>query len=108
MAQISKLIEALTAAEFETLREMSKHHRYASFQLRAHGLLALNAGHKPTIVAAVLQKTAQSVYNWAKWWREDGLAGILNRNKGGAPIKLTAVMLDTAVDCAAKSPLTWR
>jgi serine phosphatase RsbU (regulator of sigma subunit) len=66
MAQISKLIEALTAAESETLRKMSKHHRYASFQLRAHRLLALNAGHKPTIVVAVLQKTAQSVYNWSK------------------------------------------
>jgi transposase len=57
-------------------------------------------------VAAVLQKTPQSVYNWAKWWREDGLAGILNGNKGGAPVKLTAEMLNTAGEFAAKSPLT--
>jgi transposase len=96
MIPIANLIENLSEAECKTLEEMSQHHRYSNFQLRARGLLALNAGHSPAVVAGVLRKTPQTVYNWAKWWRKDGLAGILNGNKGSRPLKLTAEMLDTA------------
>ena len=57
-------------------------------------------------MAVILQKTTHSVYNWAKWWRADGLAGLLNESKSGASVKLTAVMLDTAAEIATISPLT--
>lgn len=106
MTKYLGLFPELTAIERATLEEMGAHHRYASFRLRAKGILSLDAGHKPAVVAAILGRTQQSVYNWAKWWREDGLAGILNGNKGSPPTKLTPVMLDTAVAVAGQAALT--
>lgn len=106
MAFRTDLIAPLTEIERETLSEMSKHHRFAGFRLRARGLLSLNAGLAPTVIAEVLGRSDQSVYNWAKWWREDGLIGILDGNKGGPPFKLTEALLDTAESIARTEPLT--
>ena len=106
MAKIIGLFPELSTVERTTLDEMGAHHHYASFRLRAKGILALDAGHKPCVVAAILGKTPQSVYNWAKWWREDGLAGVLDGNKGSPPTKLTPAMLDTAVAVAGQAALT--
>lgn len=106
MAKIIGLFPELTTAELTTLEELGSHHHYASFRLRAKGILALEAGHKPAIVAEILGKTPQSVYNWAKWWREDGVVGILNGNKGRPPTKLIPAMLDTAVAVASQAALT--
>jgi len=46
------------------------------------------------------------VYNWAKWWRQDGLAGLLDGHKGGRPVKLTAKLVDSAVAIATEEALT--
>ena len=106
MAFRSDLIAPLTEMEQETLEEMIRHHRFAGFRLRARGLLSLNQGLVPAVIAQVLGRTDQSVYNWAKWWREDGLVGILDGHKGGPPVKLTAALLDTAERIAREEPLT--
>jgi transposase len=102
----TELIAPLTSEEYTTLTELSKHHRYPGFQLRGRGLLSLDAGHSPTVVAAVLGKTPQTVYNWAKWWRNEGLAGILGGNKGHPPTKLSSQLLDCAEEIARNEPLT--
>lgn len=52
------------AVEEETLKEMSLHHRYGSFRLRARGLLSLHAGHKPMLIGEVLGVSLQTVHNW--------------------------------------------
>jgi transposase len=106
MTRFLDLFPDLTTAERITLEEMGAYHRYASFRLRAKAILSLNAGYKPAVVAEILGKTQQSVYNWAKWWREDGLVGILNGNKGSPPTKLTSTMLDTAETVAKEQVLT--
>lgn len=106
MARNLRLFPKLTAVERVTLEEMGAHHHYAAFRLRAKGILSLDAGYKPAIVAAILGKSPQSVYNWAKKWREVGLAGILDGNKGSPPTKLTPAMLDTAEAVAAQAALT--
>ena len=100
------LIADLSSAEVITLEEMARHHPFADFRFRARGVLSLNAGIKPSVIAQVLGVSAQSIYNWAKWWREDGLVGLLDGHKGGAPVKLTANLLDTAEAIARKEPLT--
>jgi len=100
------LIIPLSAAEKETLIAMSRHHRFAGFRMRARGLLSLDEGVLPAVISQVLGVTVQSVYNWAKWWRKDGLVGILDGHKGGPPFKLTAELLDTAERIARAEPLT--
>lgn len=106
MTRFLDLIEELTDAECETLVEMSKHHRFPEFRLRGLGLLAINEGNKPVIVAGILRIAPQTVYNWARWWREDGLVGILDGRKGGMRPKLTGDLLDTAVEIVKNEPLT--
>ena len=69
-------------------------------------MLSLNAGLAPAVIGKVLGRSEQSVYNWAKWWRKDGLVGILDGNKGGPPFKLTETLLDTAIKIAREEPLT--
>lgn len=98
--------QPLTTEEIETLEQLSKHHHYSDFRRRALGLLALNAGHSVVEASEFLRVSDQPVYNWAKGWREKGLAGILNGHKGGAPVKLTAEMLDAATEIARQEPLT--
>lgn len=106
MANLPELIEKLTIPEVISLEEMGAHHHYPSFRLRAKGILALNAGHKPIVIASILGTTLQSVHNWARRWRAAGLAGILNGNKGGAPTKLTEAMLDSAAAFAKGTSAT--
>lgn len=91
-----------------TLEELAAHHRHEDIRLRARGLLALAKGHGTTVVADVLGMTSQSVRNWAQWWEERGLAGILVGHKGGRPAKLTAEMLETGKKCACEQPMTLR
>ena len=78
MAQNFSLVEPFTSVVAETLQELSEHHRYSSYQLRARGLLPLNARYKSATVAVVLQKMRHSIYNWAKLRRAD-VRGILPR-----------------------------
>ena len=106
MARNLGLFPELTEVDRITLEEMGARHRYAAFRLRAKGILSLNARHKPALIAVILGKTPQSVYNWAKWWREDGLVCILDGNKGSPPTKLTPAMLDTAEAVARQAALT--
>lgn len=98
--------QTLTTEEIETLGQLSKHHHYHDFRRRALGLLALNSGRRVVDICEFLRVSDQPVYNWAKAWREKGLAGIQNGHKGGAPVKLTAELLDAAAEIARQEPLT--
>ena len=100
------LNQPLKTEEIEPLLEMSRRHHFADFRLRALGLLALNDGQRVVDICKMLRVTDQPVYNWAKGWREHGLVGILDGHKGGAPVKLTAAMLDKAVQIACDESLT--
>jgi len=90
------------------LEELAVHHRHEDIRRRALGLLALAQGHGTMVVSDVLGVTSQSVRNWAQWWEEMGLVGILDGHKGGRPAKLTAEMLETGKTVACEQPMTLR
>lgn len=101
-----KLILPLTAVELLTLEEMGQHHRHADFRRRARGIISLNAQCSPQVIAQVLGVSETSVYNWAKWWRNAGLTGLLVGHKGGRPVKLTSELVECAAEIAAGEALT--
>jgi transposase len=71
------------------------------------GVLALNDGRSVPDVCGVLRVSVPPVYNWAQAWRERGLLGVLSGHVGGAPLKLTAQLLDVAEQMPRQEPLTW-
>lgn len=97
---------ALMEEERETLKELSRHHEYPDARLRAKGLLALDKGHTVSEVAEALDMNRQTIRNWAAWWNEEGLVGILGGHKGGRPAKLTAELLETGKKRALEQPMT--
>ncbi|WP_415877467.1 helix-turn-helix domain-containing protein [Burkholderia ubonensis] len=67
------------------LQQLSINHRHRDFRTRAAGLLMLASKVRPAEVAAKLGATDQSIYNWARAWREQGVVGLLVGHKGGRP-----------------------
>lgn len=106
MSKRRLLRKALTAEEMATLEELARHHPYGDFRLRGLGLLALDAGRGVAEICEILRISDQPLYNWAKAWHEQGLMGILKGHQGGAPVKLTAQMLDVAAQIARQESLT--
>jgi transposase len=96
----------LSEVEVGTLEELARHHRHADFRRRALGVLALNDGRSVPEICGVLRVSVPPVYNWARAWRERGLLGMLSGHVGGAPLKLTAQLLDVAEQMARQEPLT--
>jgi transposase len=95
-----KCIVELTEAERCTLQQLSSNHRHRDFRTRATGVLLLGNGQKVRDVAADLQVTCKSVYNWVHAWRNRGLCGLLAGHKGGRPPGLTQAMIITAIETA--------
>lgn len=104
MAQ--ELIAPLTDQQLLTLTEVGRRHRFGDFRFRARGVIALNARIKPRLIAQVLGVSEKSVYNWAKWWREEGFDGLFDGHKGGRPAILTAELVASAIDIASAESLT--
>jgi transposase len=101
-----KCIVELTEAERCTLQQLSSNHRHRDFRVRAMGVLRLGEGQKVRDVAADLDVTCKSVYNWAHAWHDRGLCGLLAGHKGGRPPGLTQAMIATAVEIAHAEPAT--
>jgi len=96
----------LTEAECITFQELAEHHPYPDFRRRALGMLALAKGHNFPLVAEILGVSPATPYNWLRAWKKQGLMGLLNGHRGGAPAKLTKELLDTAEQIARSSPCT--
>lgn len=101
-----KLIVPLTDEELALLEKVGRRHPFGDFRFRARGLIALHAQLKPGLIAQVLGVSEKSVYNWARWWREDGYNGLFKGHKGGRPAILTAELMASAIEIAAGDGLT--
>src|SRR5271168_1288561 len=56
--------------------------------------------------AAGLDVSAQSIYNWTRLWKEQGLCGLLSGHGGGRPRALSEAMLATAMEVARTDSMT--
>jgi transposase len=54
---------------------------------RAIAIRLLHLGQSPDQVAQVVLVTANTIYDWHKRWREQGLAGLRDRQRSGRPSK---------------------
>lgn len=79
-----------TAAELEALENL--YQTTKEVRLRTRAQMMLLAGEQrmtaPTI-AKIVRETDQTVRNWLKRWRAEGIEGLKDRPGGGAPAKVT-------------------
>jgi transposase len=101
-----KCIIKLSEVERRTLQQMSVNHRHRDIRTRAAGLLLLGNGLSAPKAAATLDVSAQSIYNWSRWWKEQGLCGLLSGHGGGRPRALSEAMLATAMEVARAESMT--
>ncbi|KVD55001.1 transposase [Burkholderia ubonensis] len=100
-----KCVAVLNEAEAPTLQQLSINHRHRDFRTRAAGLLMLASKVRPAEVAAKLGVSDQSIYNWARAWREQGVVGLLVGHKGGRPRALPDEMVDATAQFVQAEPL---
>jgi transposase len=96
----------LNDVEKRTLQELALRHRHEDFRARGQGLLLLDAGQQVRDIAAQLDVSMKSVYNWTNAWRQHGLCGLLTGHKGGRPRSLSEDMVATAVAAARAESMT--
>ena len=80
----------LDEAQRRTLHEMGIHHPHPSVRQRAQALQQLARGETLAAVAATFGVHLNSIENWARWWRQQGLVGLFQRPRSGRPPKWDA------------------
>jgi transposase len=101
-----KCIIKLSEVERRTLQQMCVNHRHRDIRTRAAGLLLLGDGLSAPKAAAALDVSAQSIYNWSRVWKKQGLCGLLSGHGGGRPRALSEAMLATAMEVARTQSMT--
>jgi transposase len=77
----------LNADELAVVRRAMVQDRRPEVRHRATALHLLHRGKKPDEVAEMLAVTLGSIYKWHARWRSEGLDGLANQPKSGAPVK---------------------
>ncbi|WP_063901152.1 helix-turn-helix domain-containing protein [Burkholderia ubonensis] len=104
-----KCVVIATEVKEQTLQQLSINHPYQDMRTRAVALLMLVSGKlRPMAVGTKLGVSAQSVYNSAHTWREQGVIGLLVKigHKGGRPRALSDEMIAAVVRMESVEPLT--
>jgi transposase len=102
----TKCVVELSEAEEVTLQQLSIKHRHRDTRTRAAGVLMLGRGLKPRAIAAQLDVSGQTVYNWFHAWRDSGVCGLMGGHNGGRAPALSEGMVATALEVARAEPLT--
>ena len=101
-----KCVVDLSEVEEITLQQLSINHRHRDARTRAAGLLQLGRKVKPKAIAEQLGVSDQSIYNWARAWRDGGVCALTGGHNGGRPRALSEAMVATALEIARAEPLT--
>jgi hypothetical protein len=77
----------LSEQEQADLREALHHHPSPQVRERCAAVLKVAEGHAPHWVAhcgLLRPRDPDTVYQWLRWYQQDGLPGLLARQHGGA------------------------
>jgi transposase len=80
----------LNADELATIRRAIVRDKRAEVRHRATAIHLLHQGHKPHEVAETLAVTLGSIYKWHQRWRTQGVEGLADLPRSGAPPKADA------------------
>lgn len=90
----------LDEAQSRTLHEMGIHHPHRSVRQRAQALQQLARGETLAVVSTRFGVHLNSVENWARWWRLDGIVGLFQPARPGRPPKWNATRQQALAELA--------
>lgn len=76
----------LSEAEVITLQEGMHRHPHADVRERCAALLKIAQGYSPRWVALhglLFARDPDSVYQWLRYYQQEGIAGLLHHRRGG-------------------------
>jgi transposase len=94
----------LDADELATIRHAIAHDKRAEVRHRATAIHLLHQGQKPQAVAEMLVVTLSSVYKWHHRWRMQGLDGLADLPRSGAPPKADAAYWQRLAEVIVTTP----
>lgn len=97
---------ALSAADKLELRKTVKRHADWRVRERAQSVLLLAEGKTCKQVAELQELTLKTVSSTRRRWIEQGLAGLPDRARSGAPVKLSPQEVERLTQWARDEPLT--
>lgn len=77
----------LTEEQQKLLKDVIENSPRPIIRQRAHALLLLYEGFRPTNVAETMQVSRSAVYAWYGRWREHGPSSLADRPRSGRPLK---------------------
>jgi transposase len=84
-----RFVSDLSADEITTLQEMIKNHPFYRVRRRGHAVLLSYEQFGIAEIASVCKVSRNSVSSWLKAWEKEGIAGLYDLPRSGAPPKLT-------------------
>lgn len=89
MNRPNRFVSDLTDDEISTLNEMVKNHHSYRVRRRAHAVLLSSERFRIDDIASVCKADRDSVSSWLKAWETEGIMGLYDLPRSGAPPKLT-------------------
>jgi len=84
-----RFVSELTGDEITTLNEMVKNHNSYRVRMRAHAVSLSYEQFGIAEIASVCKVSRNSVSSWLKAWETEGIRGLYDLPRSGAPPKLT-------------------
>ncbi len=84
-----RFVSELSGDEITTLNEMVKNHDSCHVRRRAHAVLLSSEKFGINVIASMCGAVRDSVSSWLKSWETEGIRGLYDLPRSGAPPKLT-------------------
>lgn len=98
-------IASLTAEEVEALEKLYRSTKDVRLRTRAQMVLLAGEQHmRVSAIAKIVREATQTVRNWLKRWKAEGIEGLKDRPMPGAPPKTTKAYEDQLCAAARRRP----
>jgi len=100
----SRFVKELTDEESDVLRYLQAYGETPRIRQRAHAVLLSANGNSIESIARVFDVDRLTVTRWLNRWENDGLGGLADASRSGAPPKLNESEVQKAIDLATEHP----
>lgn len=102
-----RTVYQLKPKELVEIEQAIRQDKRAEVRQRAMAIRLLHQGKKPEVVAEQQLVSVPTIYNWHKFWREQGIEGLANKPKTGRRAKATEAYCQRLEEMLEKEPVEY-